>query len=95
MEAAAKSFGLDALGSSSRQQEVGNFRPEVVLSGKGESNHIFGDLYRTSNAALCAEWHVTGMLRCRARRPAPAVGKRWVIFGRTMTNSGPVWGPGS
>jgi hypothetical protein len=96
MEAAARSFGLDALGSSYREEEVGMFRPEAVLSGKGGSDHIFGELYRTSKAALCPGWHVKAMLRCSARRPETAVGNpRRLIFGCTMTKSRPVLGPGS
>ena len=96
MEAAAKSLGLDALGSFPRKEEVGVFRPEAVLSGKGGSDHIFGELYRTSKAALCPGWHVKAMLRYSARRPGAAVGNpRRVIFGRTLTKSRPVFGPGS
>jgi hypothetical protein len=96
MEAAAKSFGLDALGWSSREEEIGMFRPEAVLSGKGGSNHIFGELYRTSKAASCPGWHVKAMLRCSARRPTPALDKlRRLIFCRKMTKSRPVLGPGS
>jgi hypothetical protein len=96
MEAAANSFGLDAVGSMSREKEVGMFRPEAVLSGKGGSNHIFGDLYRTSEAALCPGWHVKAMPRCSARRREPAVDQlRRVIFGRMRTIGRPVVGPGS
>ena len=36
------------------------FRPEVVLSGKAGSNHIFGDSYRISGAVSCPGWHVNG-----------------------------------
>jgi hypothetical protein len=96
MGAAAKSFGLDAVGSLCREEEVGMFRPEAVLSGKGGSNHIFGELYRTSEAALCPGWHVKAMPRCSARRREPAVDKpRRVIFGRMQTIRRPVLGPGS
>jgi hypothetical protein len=96
MEAAAKSFGLDACGSLSREEKVGMFRPEAALSGNGGSNHIFGELYRTSKAALCPGWHVKAMPLCSVRRPEPAVLKsRRVIFGHTLTKSRPVFGLGS
>jgi hypothetical protein len=96
MEAAAKSFGLDACGSLSREEKVGMFRPEAALSGNGGSNHIFGELYRTSKAALCPGWHVKAMPRYSALRLEPGVpDPRRVIFGRMLRNSRPVLDPGS
>ena len=52
MAAAARSFGRDALEPLTREEEVGMFRPEVVLSGKGGSNHIFGELSRITAAGF-------------------------------------------
>ena len=88
------SFGLDALGPLTSEEGSGMFRPEVVLSRKGGSNHIFRDLSRISGPVSCpldgmsrgAVGSLCGRTRRRRLRPRP------LIFGCERTNRRPLRG---
>ena len=92
MEAVVRSFGLDALGSLTQGEGSGMFRPEVVLSWKAGSIHIFGELCRISGP-VCAQDGTSWMRPFGGRASAGAVHERRpLIFGRKATSHGPVWG---
>jgi hypothetical protein len=92
IEAIVRSFGLDALAPLALGEGSGMFRPEVVLSWKAGSIHIFGELSRISGRVLCPEWHV-GIRPFGGRAPVGAVHERQrLIFGRKATSHGPVGG---
>jgi hypothetical protein len=69
MATAEMALGLHALGLVIKEEGSRMLRPEVVLSRKAGSNHIFGDLYRISRVVSCPGWHVTGIRRLSARGP--------------------------
>ena len=96
MEAAAKLFGLDAFGSVSGEEEVGTFRPRSRALRDGRIKSYLWRIIPDLESGFVPRMARDGHASLLSARPAPAVGKpRWVIFGRTLTNSRPVWGPGS
>ena len=90
MEAVVRSFGLDALEPLTLDEGSGMFRPEVVLSWKSGSNHIFGELSRISIPNLCPGWHVIGSFGPENGRQCAHPQGRPVIFGTKATSHGPI-----
>jgi len=90
MEAVVRSLGLDALGPFTLEEGSGMFRPEVVLSWKVGSNHVFGQLSRISRPFLCPGWHVIGSSVPENGRQCALHEGRPPIFGRKATRHGPI-----
>ena len=78
-----RTFGLDALGPLTPVEGSRMFPPEVVLSRKIGSIHIFGELSRITGRILFSGWHVIGS-------PGPENGRqgRFTRAGRGFSAGG-------
>jgi hypothetical protein len=95
METAEIAFGLHCIGSVTKEEGTRMLRPDVVLSRKAGSNHIFGDLYRISQVSSCPGWRETGVRHYSGRGPVrPSVNTAHELR-READKSRPVLGPGS